>query len=139
MVGPDDPVFPVVRSRAPLIERVRERRQEDNDLPSQLGELVGQVVMSDSDVEKQQTANELREGVRMALAEELGVSESDIDETFIDDFTENITGLAEQDVLRQSKLEDLGIPAKGEEGEAEESEGTEAETDLFEQEEQSSE
>jgi hypothetical protein len=138
MVGPDDPVFPVVRSNAPVIERIRERRQTEDNLANELGKLIGRIVKSDSDGEKEETANQLREGIRQSLSEELGVDVEDIDDTFLDGLASDITTFSEQDVLRQSTLEDLGIPGGSEEESTSEERGgdeaSQTETDLFEEE-----
>lgn len=159
----DDPIVPIVRNRAPIIERIRERRNNSDNLANELGNLAGEIVKSDSRVDKQNTRDELIEGMRKSLAKELGVSEDDINVTTLEDIADQITSLDESQVLKQSAIDELNIQlddevieeeaettveddreesevenggVSGESGEVRsgETEGTETETDLFDEE-----
>lgn len=120
-------IFPIIRDSAPVIERIRERRQSSDNVANELGELVGKIVKSDSDEEKRQTREELLDGMRSSLAEELGVEEDDLSPGVFEDFASDITSLTEADVLSQSTIDELDIDPTVVEEESED----ESETGLF--------
>lgn len=113
MVGPDDPIIPLIRESAPLIERIRERRQSNDNVANELGELAGRVVKSDSQTEKDQTHQDLVEGITESLAKELGVSDEDINTETIEGIADSIVSLTEADVLTQDTIDQLDINLEG--------------------------
>jgi hypothetical protein len=105
----DDPIIPVVRDRAPVIERIRDRRQSGDDVSNELGELIGSIVKSDSRVDKQQARDDLVDGMQESAADELGIEVGDLDPFKFEQFADDITSLNETDVLVQSALDELNI------------------------------
>ena len=131
MVGAENPIIPVIRDQAPVLERIRNRNgkaREGGNVAANLGELVGKIVKTDSDEELNQTKKEFDESFTSSLADELGVSEDDIDSSFVDDLGEQLISTEENNVLRQGTLEDFGISTGSEEAESEQPRETE-ETD----------
>lgn len=117
MAGAEDPILPIFDRRAPLLERIRERRNKDNTVANNLGELVGRVVKTDSEVEIEQTRLDFLEGFRTSLAEELGVDETDVNGDFIEKMADEVVNVREQDVLDKDALEQLGIKENDEQEE----------------------
>lgn len=116
MGSEEDAIFPLLDRRAPVLERVR-GGEDKTDVASEIGKAIGESVKSDDDEQLEDAFDKLNDGVTSSLAEELGVSEDEIDESFVSEISSAIVGSKEQDVLTDDALKSLGIPSDSEEDE----------------------
>lgn len=110
MVGSDNPILPILDRRAPILERIRDGKGEDN-VAQNLGELVGRVIKTDSEIEVEQTRQDFADGFTNSLADELGVQAPDINTEFVNGLANDLTNVTEDDVLNPQIIEELDIQA----------------------------
>lgn len=104
----DNKIFPLVDRRAPLLERIRGDEEGEN-VGEILAIVVGSSVKSDDEEELEAMRDSIRTTFTESLANNLGVSEEEIDEAFANDLVTSIINANESDVLTADAMEKLGI------------------------------
>lgn len=87
-----------------------------------LARAIGEVVKSDDEDEIEDTKEQLAENLTSSLANELGVSDDDIDQGYVEEVVNTIGDADEETVLTDDALESLGIRSDADDEEDEEEE-----------------
>lgn len=117
----ENTIFPLVDRRAPILDRIREDTDGEN-VGEVLAAVVGTSVKSDDEKYLEEMEDSIRTTFTKALANNLGISEEEIDESFANDLVTGIINTDESSVLTEKAMKELGVkPVNDEEEEEEES------------------
>lgn len=112
-------IFPVVRDRAPLLDRIR----NDNDgssVAEDIGKVVGKLIKTDNEEKVDQAREGFADSFSQGLSNELGVPQDNIDNEFVVSLREHITDVDEFDVLDEDIVEELGLKESDDEEDSDE-------------------
>lgn len=123
MAQDTSPIFPVLDRKAPVIERIRSRRQK-NSIGGKVGSKVGELVLEEDEEEKLEQAQEIGEEFKQSLSSELGVPPEIVDDKVVNEVVALFGTLTEEDILISSP-DDVST----EEGETESSDEDEEDSD----------
>lgn len=104
---PEDSIFPLMDRRAPLADRVRDFRNGRGG--KELGKVFGKVLTAEDEDQRNKVIEDLGNQFREGLAEQLGVSEEDIDTGLVAELQQTAMELTPQDVLTRKSLVEQGI------------------------------
>lgn len=104
----DKPILPVVNRRAPLLSRIRERRNSRGNLGGQVASKITELTLFSTDEERRQEATEIVEDFRTTLSAKLGVPEDAINPDLVEEFGAMFVALEEDDIVLEEVLEDDG-------------------------------
>lgn len=102
----EDPILPLTNRRAPLLERIRDRRNKRNNLGAQVASKISELALFSSDEERMEEARTIRENFVSTLSQELGVPEEAINPELADEFTAMFVSLEETDIVIEEVLKD---------------------------------
>lgn len=98
-------IFPILDRRAPVIERIRERRRLRNSVGLSTGRKVGEFMLQEEGEERVLKAQEVASEFREGLSDELGVPSEAINDDLVDDFMALFAVLEEDDVVDMEMVE----------------------------------
>lgn len=124
----DDTILPILDRQTPLLSRFREEN-EGEDISDQIADLISKSVKSDDEDMLEQTRKEVADGLRQNLANRLGMEPDNVSESYIEDLTERLVDVSEEDILTNATLEQFGIGSSDSSSDNEESGDP---SDLFE-------
>lgn len=114
----DDSILPLIERETPLLDAFR-NRGSNNSLSSDVGELLGEVVLEDDSEFIEEQRSTFEEKFRASFADEVGVDEEDVDDDFVRGVSHLIFGTELSDTLSEDMLDEVGL---GDEDEDEEDE-----------------
>jgi len=120
MTGDKQEIFPIIDRPAPLMERVRNRLDDNGD--SKLGEMLGRemaAVAQEEDVEIiQDVVANISASAVESIADEMDINESDVDKDEVVELVASTINVSEDDITSSVSVEvDEETLAGGEEGE----------------------
>lgn len=124
----DDNILPILDRQTPLLSRFREEDEGEN-ISGQIADLIGNSVKSDDEDTIEETRKQIADGLRQNLATNLGIEPDNISDSYIDELTESLVDVTEEDVLTNATLEQFGI---GTDESSDDEEDTDDAPDLFE-------
>lgn len=107
MSGDTEPILPILDRKAPLLERIRERRQNSSDLGEVVGRRVAELSLEEDEESKAEFGEQIRSSFRRGLSDKLGVPEESINEQLLNEFSAMFVALDETDIVDEETIEDL--------------------------------
>lgn len=116
----DGNILPLVDRRTPLLDRVRDDKDEEGELAEDVGKEIAGAILSDDETDTEKAKEDVKESFRKGMAEKFGISPDAIEE----DAADGLAGLLDlkvEDVVTEDALVSLGITDEVE-GESEDEE-----------------
>ena len=104
----DDNILPILDRQAPLLSRFREEDEGEN-ISGQIADLIGKSVKSDDEEMLEETRVQIADGLRQTLAVNLGIEPDNVSDSYIEDLSEMLVNVSEEDILTNATLEQFGI------------------------------
>lgn len=118
-----EPIFPITNRRAPLLERIRGRKNGSSD-PEKAARLSAEVIGKLSlEEESEETVSSVAEQFRSQLSNVLGVEPEQINDDLVQEFSVMFGGLDETDLVDiDEEVEEVEDESEGEEDSTDEDE-----------------
>lgn len=126
----EEPIFPIANRRAPILERIRERRNKASSVGVAAGAKVAELALFSSIENREEEAREIRNDFRSTLANKLGVPEEAINQNLVNEFGAMFAALDESDIVNEEALEP--VPDESSEDEEPEEDSSDESSDEFE-------
>jgi len=124
----DEPLLPLTNRRAPILSRLRERRNKQGNLGAQVASKVASLTLFSTDDERMEEAEQIRDQFIETLSKELGVPREAINPELANEFTAMFVSLEETDIVLEEVLEGEG---EDEENDSVEDEQAEEDSPVF--------
>lgn len=100
----DEPVFPIANRNTPLLDKINERRNNNNTLAHKLGERAGELIENTNEEERQEVLEKSRQDFKEALSNKLGVPEEAIKDSAVEEITTVFGDVDRSDIINEDLL-----------------------------------